>query len=471
MKKIICITAVLAILFGLAACGKKEQASDAITIPSDKVLREDVQAYITEILGSDAEIAMFEVKESSLKEDNYTASCMALYDGNTTVFELAYALNDTAWELTSCRVNQEGPSSAPTESEPPAEKSKPAEMSDDLLDFTFTLDGVIYQLPCLYSDFTDNGWTISSTGMSENTVLTANTYEYVNMAKAGNGITVYFINMSGNEKELKDCKIGGIEVERNDLNDAGLFVCAKGITTESTKDEVTAAYGSGNTTNTYDDYTSIDYEKEFYIDAYFVCYHEETKYNLIRLRNFVADEDDVTETSTQVPDYLAQYIAPTELGDDLTVSKLQLEGDLYSLPAPLSAFLDKGWTITQKPDSVSAGNTESIRIERNGVKVYVSILNLASYQTLPENCAVYSVNVSDYENISLVLPGAITFSSTKQDVENAISQDFDYYEGTSSDAYSYSEYRDIDLNISVNVSKETGLVSRLSTSCRTWSYS
>lgn len=473
MKKIICITAALAILISLSACGNNERAADTVTIPSDKVLREDVQAYITEILGSEAKIDMFEVKESSMQGSNYTASCMALYDSNTTLFELSYSLNDEAWELISCRVDQEESSAAPEKSgETHAKDSDPIELSDSLFDFTFTLDGVNYQLPCRYSDFTDNGWTISSSGMSEDMAVTANTYEYAKMAKAGNGITVYFINMSGNVKKLKDCKIGGIEVARNDLNDANLFVCAKGITTGSTKDEVTAAYGAGNSTNTYDEYTSIKYEKESYIEARFECYEQDTKYNSIQLRNFVAGEDDVTETSTDVPDYLAQYIAPTELGNDLTAPKVLIEGDLYSLPAPLSVFLDNGWSITQKPDSVSAGNREYIRLERNGVKLYATIINLATYQTIPENCAVCSVHVSADENVSLELPSGITFSSTKQDVENVMTEDFDYYgDGTYSDSYYYSEYQDADISISIDVSKETGIVSSLSVSCETWSYS
>ena len=88
----------------------------------------------------------------------------------------------------------------------------------------------------------------------------------------------------------------------------------------------------------------------------------------------------------------------------------------------------------------------------------------------PENCAVCRVSISDDEEVSIELPCKLTFSSTKGDVENAITDEFDYSKGTYNYTYSYSEYRNIDLYISVYVDVETELLSQASVSCKTWNY-
>ena len=295
-------------------------------------------------------------------------------------------------------------------------------VSDNLYDFTFMLDGVVYQLPCAFSSFTDNGWTISSTG--SNGLINANSYTTIQLAHNGNKIYVDVINMSGNAKALEDCKIGGVDINRNSLNDWNLLEIAKGITLNSSLDEITAAFGSGNSINTYSDYTTIRYTKDSYVDVRFVCYSEDVKYNEITMRNYVSDENDITETSTEVPEYLSSYQPPIELGNDLTVPVINLDGDLYALPAPVSVFLDDGWIITQKYGDVGAGNTDQMRLERNGHKLYVYIVNFAQYQTIPENCAIYSLSIDYNDAIDFELPAGLTWNSTKADVENAVTEQF-----------------------------------------------
>lgn len=354
----------------------------------------------------------------------------------------------------------------------PADKDVEITMSDDLNDFTFTLEGVVYKLPCKYEDLTKNGWTISSTGYNSESKIAGNSYDSFYMSKDGRKIMVYSYNMSGNVKSIKDCKIGGIECEAYNEVD---FVIAKNITIKSSVEEIKTAFGMPGYSNSGNDYESMTYyaQKDSSYNSIKFYITNDGKYSSIEMKNFIETEDDKTTTSTERPSYLDEYKAPNAMGKDLKSTVVKIEGDLYQLPAPVSEFIDNGWKITQQSGDVVAGGTNSIRVEKDGKKLDLYIVNYAEYQTTVENCAVYKVYADDYNNASVLIGSdakSITVGAEKAEVDASVSDDFDYYEGTYSHSYSYSEYKDRDFSVSINVDKETGKVSSVSVSCKTWEY-
>ena len=338
-------------------------------------------------------------------------------------------------------------------------------MSDDLNDFTFKLEGVVYKLPCKYEDLTKNGWTISSTGYNSESKIAGNSYDSFYMSKDGRKIMVYSYNMSGNVKSIKDCEA------YNEVD----FVIAKNITVKSSVEEIKTAFGVPGYSNSGSDYESMTYyaQKDSSYNSVKFYISNDGKYSSIEMKNFIETEDDKTTTSTERPSYLDEYKAPTAMGKDLKSAVVKIEGDLYQLPAPVSEFIDNGWKIAQQSGDVVAGGTDSIRVEKNGKKLDLYIVNYAEYQTTVENCAVYKVYADDYNNASVLIGSdakSITVGTAKEEVDAAVSEDFDYYEGTYSHSYSYSEYKDRDFSVSINVDKETGKVSSVSVSCKTWEY-
>lgn len=345
-------------------------------------------------------------------------------------------------------------------------------MSDDLYDFTFELEGVVYKLPCKYEDLTKNGWTISSRGYNSESKIAGNSYDSFYMSKDGRKIIVYSYNMSGNVKTIKDCKIGGIECEAYNEVD---FVIAKNITVKSSVKEIKTAFGVPGYSNSGSDYESMTYyaQKDSSYNSVKFYITNDGKYSSIEMKNFIETEDDKTTTSTERPSYLDEYKAPTAMGKDLKSAVVKIEGDLYQLPAPVSEFIDNGWKIVQQSGDVVAGGTDSIRVEKNGKKIDLYIVNYAEYQTTVENCAVYKVYADDYGKASVLIGSdakSITVGTAKADVDAAISSDFDYYEGTYSHSYSYSEYKERDFSVSIRVDQETGNVSSVSVSCKNWEY-
>ena len=355
-----------------------------------------------------------------------------------------------------------------------AEAEKPVEMSDNLFDFTFELQGVLYQLPFDYKQFTENGWTISTTGYNSETMISGSSYDFISMVNDGRRIDVYIINMSGNAKPLGECKIGGVECDKK----SGVsFAIAKGITCDATVQQIKDAFGTPSSNNKGSDYTSLEYKVD---DSYqrsvrFYIYDESsnmTDYSSIEIKNFVASDDDKTETNSAVPQYLSEYKAPAELGDNLKSGVLRLENKLYQLPAPISEFINDGWSIAEQSGDVVAGGTDYIEIEKGSARISARIMNYADYQTIPENCAVFSVDIEADEAASadFELPGSIKLGITKADVQGIVDGSFDYYDGTYSYHYSYSEYKERDFNIDIDVDKESGVVDRIKISEQTWKY-
>ena len=314
-------------------------------------------------------------------------------------------------------------------------------MSDDLYDFTFILDGVTYQLPFAYSELVENGWELDWGADSEEDTIAANTYETLYMTKYGASISIDIMNLSGNSQKIKDLMVGGIQTDLDSVADPEFFSIAKGVNLISTIDDIKAAFGPANDTYKGEGYTSLTYypdEYDYNVSVDFYIDEEDEIWNSIYLTNRIRTTPDKTETSTEVPAYLATYKEPKELGDDLFDPVLELEGDMYHLPAPVQAFTDNGWEILSRPNKVGSGNSESIEIERNGKTLYVDIFNFAEYQTIPENCAVYEISVWKDEDISICIPKGITFDSTIEQVEEVIPKTFDSYDG---EGYYYDDYK------------------------------
>lgn len=347
-------------------------------------------------------------------------------------------------------------------------------MSDDLYDFTFELEGVVYKLPCEYEDLTKNGWTISSTGYNSDSKIAGNSYDTFTMVRDGRSISITSYNMSGNAKPIKECKVGGVECEvRGGVN----FAIAKGITPSSSAEEIKNAFGVPWYNNSESDYESMTYyvQKESTYNCVKFYISNNSKYSSIELRNFIETEDDKTSTNTERPAYLNSYKAPAAMGDDLKSAVVKIEGDLYQLPAPVSAFLNNGWTISQQSGDVVAGGGDTIRIEKGGKHLDLIIANYSEYQTTVENCAVTSISVSNYGKANAdvsIGPAAqpITLGTTKTDVDAAVSDDIDCSESDYGYSYSYYEWEERNFDVTIRVDKETNRVSSIYVSCETWEY-
>lgn len=107
MKKWISVLIIFALAFSLFACS----ASEELSVPDDRVYKQDVQEYIEEILDSSATIRSFEKTGSTQTDNTLTVTCVALYSGENGeskgTFSLTYSKNGNEWSLDKCRVELE----------------------------------------------------------------------------------------------------------------------------------------------------------------------------------------------------------------------------------------------------------------------------------------------------------------------------------------------------------------------------
>lgn len=451
MKKIISMVLALILMLTLAACGGGDQT---VSAPADSVYKADVQAYITEVLDSTAQITIFEKKSADLSESTLTATCVAIYEGDAGqamgTFILTYTSGKDGWTLDKCRVEMDESGASAGETKPaqttPPETTVPAapeaNLSEDWKDFTFELGGHVYTLPCRYQEFVQNGWTLgSSYDVDPNTAKLAGYSKstYVKLTNGAVDIYVDLVNNSGNARVVADCDIGSITIEASD--NLGLKL-AKGIHSLSTVEEIQAAYGTPDSMNSNSDYTCLTYGTDSDIEMEFTIWADDTTDNEVCLTNNVATERDATVSSTERPAYLDTYVAPGSMSNAVTSTQFELDGVTYHLPCPLSVFIDNGWSI--KSDSVGylgAGNYSysSLVLQKGDVKFYAGLMNFAEVQVETANCAVYSVDFDEgYMDEApkgfLKMPTGVTFDSTAEDLAKACTG-FELYESSSSVSY------------------------------------
>ena len=120
---------------------------------------------------------------------------------------------------------------------------------------------------------------------------------------------------------------------------------------------------------------------------------------------------------------------------------------------------------------VVAGGYDYADMERNGLQLSVRVMNFSDFQTIPENCAVYSVSFSDYDDQLLQLPQDLTIGSTLAQVQSAVTDQFTVYEGSGDTDFTYSEYTsERDFTLSISVSADTGTVDWIVIQAWTWDH-
>ncbi|MBQ6541272.1 MAG: toll/interleukin-1 receptor domain-containing protein [Lachnospiraceae bacterium] len=351
---------------------------------------------------------------------------------------------------------------------PEAPRKAVSELSDDLDDLSFLLDGTLYQLPFDFGKLTENGWTIATQGMSDKTLVKGYYYETFHMSKNGATISVKASNTSGNLRPVGECLISYISVDMKGIQDPSLFQVSKGITVSSTRKEISKAFGDASNLNEYDKYAVLTYGDSYEEYTRFYVYESDTKYNNIQVTCDTNRLAEFTMTVLEAPSYLSDYKAPAELGDNLISSAIRFDGNLYQLPAPLKVFLDNGWTVVSKPAFIAALNLDAVRIEKDGVSVSLSVTNFGENQTLPENCAVTTINVSSEDGVEIELPRGIVFG-TKESVVKDLGIEFNVSDGSKQTSYSlYESAKNSDLTI--KVLKDTGEVNSIVLRKNQWDY-
>ena len=299
-----------------------------------------------------------------------------------------------------------------------------AELGTDIYGYQVEYAGNLIQLPMTYDDFTAMGWTLSKND-SPDTMISTGSY---GMATFNNGeVSAYvdMINFGINEAPLSDCLVGGIKLDLawGDIDLSSLTVKLPGgiVMGTSNIEDIKAAYGEPSDTYEGDLYTKMTYQQDSYQRAELYVYKEENTLLQVDLRNFKEPEDfDKGSVSTEIPDIVSNYKAPTALGSDFMDPDVEFMGSLYRLPAPVSAFLDNGWVMKDVAEDafLEGGGLEFIEMMKENQTARFSVYNLTENATSIENCFVTELSFGNYdpEILALKLSEDITLGADKNEL-------------------------------------------------------
>ena len=316
----------------------------------------------------------------------------------------------------------------------------PSELSDDLYSFQVSIDGTVYQFPMWAKEFKALGWTYDGDGSQ---TITSNQYTFSETWFKGDAkVYANFLNLTMNELTYDEAAIGGITFEEYYLEDTDVeIILPKGIQYGvSSRDDIIAAYG--DPTDEYDGslYYNMTYKYDTYSKIDLYVYKETGTLDKIELRNFVELEGGDNSVDATVPDVVKEYKAPSELGNDLYGFNIQLEGKLYTLPCPVSVFIENGFKINEKNSQmeIAADSYGWIELSYNNQTYRCIVDNYANYATVAQNCFVTTMKSSIYgPEFDLVIPGNIKVGDSESAVleiikkfnyETETSGDFTYYE-------------------------------------------
>ena len=311
-----------------------------------------------------------------------------------------------------------------TEAAGEATDSESAEgLGDDIYSFSMEFDGQTMKFPMTYQDFVGMGWELSSREDPDMKIST-NSYGFVSFNKGKNSVSAEVMNLGINEVGLEDSLIGGITVDGSydiDLTSVSVKLPGGIELGKSTLDDIKAAYGDPSDTYEGDLYTKVTYEKDTYQEVELSVFKDDNTLKKVDMENLEEPEGyDKGAVSDEVPDIVTAYKAPDALGSDMLDTAVEYMGDLYGLPAPVSAFTANGWEIQDAENTpyVEGGGIAFIDMMKNNQSIHFSVYNETENATALENCFVRELSFATYdpESIAMKLSGDITLGADKTEL-------------------------------------------------------
>lgn len=161
------------------------------------------------------------------------------------------------------------------------------------------------------------------------------------------------------------------------------------------------------------------------------------------------------------------YKVPTKMGDKITDLTVLFDGDLYTLPAPVSAFIDNGWQIVGDSSTISGRYLDTIELQRGNDKIRFSAFNPYETAVTAEDAFVQELSSTDLwfrynEKRVFEVSGGLNMDMTEDELLNIIKKSGLSYLTPEKNNPAYRIIIDEELNQYVAVRMEDNKVSYIS---------
>lgn len=294
--------------------------------------------------------------------------------------------------------------------------SAPGDLSEDIYSFMFGLNGATFTLPFPYAEFESNGWV--GEGLETQTLNPNQFTLSTQLNNADQRIFVSFVNTTDNITTLNESMVGRITIDEWEARSGVELVFPGNISIGSSYEDVIAAHGEPSERSETGSTRRLDYSSSSRASVTISVDIESGLVNRIQMENFIAREISPAFEG-DVPAAVSAYVAPTELGEDWRTFNVRFAGDLYSLPAPVAAFVANGWIIEGDPNEMVPARSSRTGITlRNGNQTMRTMVENYDDSAQPvANTFVTSVEFSHFGAVlPIELPGGITENSTIEEV-------------------------------------------------------
>ncbi|MCD8105258.1 MAG: hypothetical protein LUF35_09735 [Lachnospiraceae bacterium] len=313
--------------------------------------------------------------------------------------------------------------------------------AESWMDYALTIDGELYEFPMMYEEFTAYGW---SCGETEDT-LAPYKYGIYQFTKEDLTCSVYLLNLGINTVSIEDSVVAGISLDRfywDDVEAEVTLPCGltRGV---STLADIVAAYGTPTDTYEGELYTQYTFQQDYNREVELEVYKESGVLEEIKIQNFVEPEGfDPGEISTDVPSDILAYTKPDTLGSDLSEYEIEVDGEVYTLPVPVSVLLDDGWELDEDSDTqITAQYYGWVTLQKGNQSFRTTVVNEADYATTPENCWLESLTVGGYTlDLDGALPGGVSIGTEEETFLAILADAGMEYESSESGNYRYYTY-------------------------------
>ena len=120
------------------------------------------------------------------------------------------------------------------------------ELSTDLFSWQVSIDGVVYTLPCEFSEFEKNGWELFvKKGHEDEGIMGANCNGSIEMKKGEDRITVWLQNTTDEDLDYSNCPVVEVELFLEKIKSDMEVVFPNNLVASKdiTKEEVIEKYG------------------------------------------------------------------------------------------------------------------------------------------------------------------------------------------------------------------------------------
>ena len=354
-----------------------------------------------------------------------------------------------------------------------------------LYDFTFSLNGVEYELPLKYDVLSARGWKLANEASDEEdgadasdltaeavkptaaktneetddkvyqvgTMMEPGEYsDYVLTERAGEQVGLKFYNDSTRAQALEKCPVVGIAVEKGS-GDSSEFTLIGDITLEKSYEEVATTYGKPSYTKDFvkstgelaaiNDIAFVDnYDAEsnafsrtlFYSvgETSVVSFGLDDNHSVVRItmdnQDEVEEEFDYSQELKRRSSVLKLYQSPNLLGKTFDDFAFKYENNLYTLPIPVQTLVNDGWRFVRgASDRIPMGTTKSGIVMRKGnlaMTIIVHNYDLKRAQA-PINCYAVSLSASVVgPNVKILMPKGVTLGSDYSDLVTAFGNEY-----------------------------------------------